>query len=156
MNPQTNSNQPDPESGSRLRIDPIHRYNLRSFGSLISTHHDIFIQDLGFPSAPNPEETPLVSSDLSPPPPTVSNEPEPERSALFDVRGVFDLSKIHPRISIKIEAARTSLRGGIDGILEKDKRDIPIARIVPCEDPTFLKMDRLRTTVVTKIKAGGR
>ena len=60
-----------------------------------------------------------------------------------------------PRIAVKIKAARVSLREEITGLLATDKHGVPISRIVSMEDAAFRKVKKLRTAVVTKVKAGG-
>ena len=77
------------------------------------------------------------------------------KSVLFDQFGVVDLSRMPPRVFLTLAQARTSIREELRGILAKDNAGIPIGELIWLSDERFTKLPKVRTTMVTKLKANG-
>ena len=93
----------------------------------------------------------------------VVNHPEPIqdetaeewKSVLFDQFGVVGLSRMPPRVFLTLIKERASIRDELRGILSKDHAGIPIGELVWLTDERVVKLPKVRTTMVTKLKANG-
>ena len=157
-------NQPAVDSAQRSQVLPYRRYNIRSMNRYATTVQDEIVGDCYCVGGIMASAVELLGDTDECHPLTfslgaVTRKPQPdsmdsETASLFDTHGSFDLSKIPLRIAIKIDKARQALRGEVQGLLIPDKHGVSSARIVPMSDIQFSALEKLRCTVVTKIKAG--
>ena len=69
---------------------------------------------------------------------------------------VVDLPRLHPKAYLELSAGRESLRGGIAGLIAKDRNGIPAGTLLELgNEAGKWNYPLVHTTVVTNVKANG-
>ena len=71
----------------------------------------------------------------------------------IDLHG-FDLSRLPPRIYITIPSARRAIRSEVFGLLRSQNNVTPSLEIARCYEGRYKAMDKIRMTLLVKLKAG--